>query len=90
MLAQELPFAAHNRVPTCRSGREKTMRSAATALAMAVGGTSLICYLLMTRLQNRRANRGSSRQSPSLVGGNRVAEAINPPVLRTTSALDSF
>jgi len=57
---------------------------------MAVGGTSLICYLLMTRLQNRCANRGSSRQSPSLVGGNRVAEATNPPVLRTTSALDSF
>jgi hypothetical protein len=27
------------------------MRSAATALAMAVGGTSLICYLLMRRLQ---------------------------------------
>jgi len=49
------------------------MRSAVTALAMAVGGTSLICYLLMTRLQNRRANRGSSGQSPSADGGNYAA-----------------
>jgi hypothetical protein len=60
------------------------MRSAATALAlaMAVGGTSLICYLLMRRLQNRLANRGSSGQSPSPDGGNyagatAVAEATN-------------
>jgi len=27
------------------------MKSAATALAMAVGGTSQICYLMMRRLQ---------------------------------------
>jgi hypothetical protein len=40
---------------------------------MAVGGTSLICYLLMTRLQNRRANRGSSGHSPSTDGRNYAA-----------------
>jgi hypothetical protein len=32
------------------------MTSALTALAIAVGLTSLVCYALMTRLQNRRAN----------------------------------
>jgi hypothetical protein len=36
------------------------MTSAVAAFGIAVGGTSLICYLLMTRLQNRRASRGSS------------------------------
>jgi hypothetical protein len=46
------------------------MRSVATALATAVGGTSLICYLQMRRLQNRRANLGSSGQNPSPDGGN--------------------
>jgi hypothetical protein len=57
------------------------MTSAMTALAIAVGGTSPICYL-MTRLRSRRANRGSSDQSPSPDGGNyvgvtAVAVAIN-------------
>jgi hypothetical protein len=33
-----------------------------TAFGVAVGGTSLVCYLLMTCLQNRRANRRSARQ----------------------------
>jgi len=37
---------------------------------IAVGGTSLICYLLMTRLQNRSANRGSSGHSCGPDGGN--------------------
>jgi hypothetical protein len=36
------------------------MTSAMTALAIAVGGTSLICYLLMTRVQNIRRNRRPS------------------------------
>jgi hypothetical protein len=31
------------------------------AFGIAVGGTSLICYLMMTRLQDRRAKRGSRR-----------------------------
>jgi len=35
--------------------------STMTALALAVGGTALICYLLMTRLQNRGVHRRSSR-----------------------------
>jgi hypothetical protein len=30
-----------------------------TAFAVAVGSTSLVCYVLMTRLQNRRGNRAS-------------------------------
>jgi hypothetical protein len=37
---------------------------------IAVGGTSLICYALMTRLQNRRANRRSSGDSAGAGGGN--------------------
>ena len=46
------------------------MTSAMTAFGIAVGATSLICYLLMTRLQGRRANRGSSGHSPSPDGAN--------------------
>ena len=45
------------------------MTSAVAAFAIAVGGTSLICYLLITRLQNRRANRGSSGNSSGADGG---------------------
>src|SRR5882724_836949 len=37
---------------------------------IAVGGTLLICYALMTRLQNRRANRGSSGDSSGAGGDN--------------------
>jgi hypothetical protein len=48
------------------------MTIAMTAFGMAVGGTSLICYLLMARLQNRRANRRSSGHIPSPDGGNFV------------------
>lgn len=36
------------------------MTSAMAAFGVAVGATSLICYALMTRLQNRRRNRPSS------------------------------
>ena len=36
------------------------MTNAVAAFAIGVGATSLICYLLMTRLPNRRANRASS------------------------------
>ena len=39
------------------------MTSAMVTFAIAVGGTSLICYALMTRLQNRRSNRRSSGDS---------------------------
>jgi hypothetical protein len=48
------PFAAHHR------SREKIMTSAMTVFGIAVGGTSLICFLLMTRLQNGRRNRASA------------------------------
>jgi hypothetical protein len=40
------------------------------AFGIAVGGTSLVCYLLMTRLQNRRENRRSPRHDPSSGAGN--------------------
>ena len=40
------------------------MTSAVTAFLAAVGGTSLICYLLMNRMQNRSARRqGASGDS---------------------------
>ena len=46
------------------------MTSEMAAFGIAVGGTSLVCYLLMTRLQNRRASRRSRRDDPSSDGGN--------------------
>ena len=46
------------------------MTSAVVTFAIAVGGTSLICYALMTRLQNRRANRRSSGDSSGAGSGN--------------------
>src|SRR5712671_371935 len=45
------------------------MTSAMMTFAITVGGTSLICYALMTRLQNRRANRGSSGDSSGAGSG---------------------
>src|SRR5260370_6717047 len=36
------------------------MRGEMPAFGIAVGGASLVCYLLMTRLQNRRAIRSSA------------------------------
>jgi hypothetical protein len=46
------------------------MTSAMTAFGIAVGGTSLVCYVLMTRLQNRRGNRRSSGDNSSADGAN--------------------
>ena len=43
------------------------------AFAIAVGGTSLVCYLLMTRLQNRRTNRSAPRHGFLPDGGNYTA-----------------
>jgi hypothetical protein len=40
-----------------------------TAAMMAFGIATLICYLPMTRLQNRRATSGSSRDGFGWVGG---------------------
>ena len=44
------------------------MTGAMTALVIAVGGTSLICYVVTTRLQNRRAPRLSSSDSSGADG----------------------
>jgi hypothetical protein len=46
------------------------MTSAMTTFGMAVGATSLICYVLITRLQNRRGNRRSSGDNSTADGGN--------------------
>jgi hypothetical protein len=51
----------HNKPPWGDFVQEAIMTSEMTAFAIAVGGTSLVCYLLMTRLQNRRANRSAPR-----------------------------
>jgi hypothetical protein len=62
-------FAVHN--PGHRRFRRgEMMTSAMVTLGIAVGGTSLICYALMTRLQNRRANRRSSGDSSGAGNGN--------------------
>jgi hypothetical protein len=46
------------------------MTSAMAAFGIAVGGTSLICYALMTRLQNGKRTRRSSGNSSASDGGN--------------------
>ena len=49
------------------------MTSEMAAFAIAVGGTSLVCYLLMTRLLNRRTNRSAPRDGFLPDGGNYTA-----------------
>jgi len=66
-------FAVHNKAPCRDFAREATMTSEMTAFAIAVGGTSLVCYLLMTRMQNRRANRNAPRDGFLPDGGNYAA-----------------
>jgi hypothetical protein len=63
----------HNKAPWGDFAREAIMTSEITAFAIAVGGTSLVCYLLMTRLQNRRANRSAPRDGSLPDGGNYTA-----------------
>jgi hypothetical protein len=62
----------HNKTPCGDFAREAIMTSEMTAFAIAVGGTSLVCYLLMTRLQNGRADRSAPRDG-FLPGGNYTA-----------------
>jgi hypothetical protein len=62
----------HNKAACCDFAREAIMTSELTAFAIAVGGTSLVCYLLMTRLQNRRA-RSAPRDGFLPDGGNYTA-----------------
>src|SRR5437879_4522989 len=56
-----------------RSGARGKMPSQMMAFAIAVGGTSLVCYLLMTRSQNRRANRRAPRDGFLPDGANYTA-----------------
>jgi hypothetical protein len=44
----------------------------------AVGGTSLIFYLLMTRVQNRRATRGSTGDGAGADGGDYGGDGWSP------------
>jgi hypothetical protein len=44
------------------------MTSGMTAFMMAVGGTSLVCYLLMNRAHNRKARRESAGGDASGMG----------------------
>ena len=53
-------FAVHNPASLSCFGRKDTMTNAMAALGIAVGCTSLICYALMTRLQNRQRKRRCS------------------------------
>jgi len=46
------------------------MTNGLVTFGIAVGGASLICYALMTRLQNRRASRGPSGDSSGTGSGN--------------------
>ena len=66
-------FAVHN-PGRCRFRRGEMMTNAMVTLGIAVGGTSLICYALITRLHNRRANRGSSADSSGGGSGNDSGE----------------
>jgi len=49
------------------------MTSAMAAFGIAVGGTSLICYLLTTRVQNRKRNLRSSGDGSTPDGGSHAA-----------------
>jgi hypothetical protein len=45
------------------------MTTAMAVFGAAVGGTSLVCYLLMTRLRKRSADRGPAGDSSGAEGG---------------------
>jgi len=45
------------------------MNGVLAAFALAVAGAALVCYAVMTRLPNRRANRGSSFDGSGADGG---------------------
>jgi hypothetical protein len=47
-------------IPEVLLRAQDTMTSGMTAFMVAVGGTSLICYLLMNRVQNRKTGRDST------------------------------
>jgi len=61
---------------TADLAREETVTGAMAAFAIAVGSTLLVCDVLMTRLQNRGAQRGHTRAAAIAVGA-AVAEAPN-------------
>ena len=68
-----MPFAVHNNGLFGGPALGETMTSAMAAFGIAVGVTSLICYLLMTRVQNGRRNLRSSGDSSIPDGGNYAA-----------------
>jgi hypothetical protein len=52
------------------------MRSGLATFMVAVGGTSLICYLLMNRVQNRKTQRESAGGDASSIGPAAVPAAM--------------
>ena len=54
------------------------MTSGMTAFMVAVGGTSLICYLLMNRAQNRKARRRVLAATPPAQARATVPERLEP------------
>jgi len=54
------------------------MTSGMTALAVAFGGTSLICYLLMNRAQNRGARRERAGSDGSGTSSSTGGDGWNP------------
>ena len=53
------------------------MTNAMAVFGAAVGGTSLICYALMTRFRKRRGRRGSAGDSSGVDGGDHTGGAWN-------------
>ena len=68
-----MPFAVHNRGLFRRFGVVQTMTGAMATFGIVVGGTSLICYLLMTRSQSGKRNLRSSGDSSTPDGGGYAA-----------------
>jgi hypothetical protein len=61
------------RYSAARTG--KTMTGAMAAFWTAVGATSLVCYTLMTRLQNGKRKRRPSGDSTAVGGGNDASDS---------------
>jgi len=66
-------FAVHNLVIFDGLALGETMTSATAEFGIAVGVMSLICYLLMTRLQNSKRNLRPSGDSSAPGGGSHAA-----------------
>jgi hypothetical protein len=74
-----MPFAVHNRRLFGGLALGETMTAAMAVFGIAVGSTPLICYLLMTRLQNGKRNlRSSGDSSTPDAGGHAAGDGWRP------------